>query len=317
MELKKKKVFAPKVGVTTATLKLVNPTNKELAEFYGSELDPEKEEPKYEGTDKVRNVDTATIALYFETPDGFKFNKWITIADDIATNSGKDKIAYVTQVLDSQYVTKPSDLFESNKFFMKYDKNSKGFVSTGKEKIYRKANVGELQLYNIVRSIIGAESYNGLKTVYNDLRVDLSDSSVNLLLDIKQLFKNPKKYVKTYFQDLLADDSMNGPVCVGFTVTKKEDGTLQQSLTNFLSGPMLRHINVSNTAGWQVSPPDAKRKPVLETWYNSIVNPSNGKKVGYSFDPLHDYEEDGLPATNETLDRSNEKAPFDSDDSDY
>lgn len=317
MELKKKKVFAPKVGVTTAKLKLVNPSRKELDEFYGNEPDPEKEEPVYEGTDKIRNVDTATIALYFETPDGYKFNKWITIADDIATNTAKDKIAYVTQVLDSQYVTKPADLFESNKYFMKYDKGTKGFVSTGKEKIYRKANVGELQLYNIVRSIIGAESYNGLKTVYNDQRVDLSSPEVNLLLDIKQLFKNPRKYVKSYFSALLEDDSMNGPVCVAFTVDKKDDGTLQQSLSNFLSGPMLRHINVSVQAGWEVSLADAKRKTALETWYNSIVNPSNGKKKGYHFGPLQDYEEDGLPATNETLDRTNEKAPFDSDDSDY
>lgn len=193
MELKKKVNTGGErtlyTGFFLATPKLVNPSNEVLAETLGFDLDPAKEETKYEGTTK-KSDEYVSVNFWLETKEPIE-KQWFQVKNMLVNKpvifekSGKQQ--FINQVLQSSTVDEAKNL---PGYFTKFQKEepakSKIYVDLA-DKDYRAAIQGEANLYAF------------LSTWLNHIDFYAVDTNA-WIKDTKKAFRNIEKFVREEYQ---------------------------------------------------------------------------------------------------------------------
>lgn len=286
------------VGYQAVNAVAVNPTKDQLIDLLGiteQETADKFREPEYfKEKDEANEV---TLAFYVKNPKTEKVEPiYFTLADkDRISTSGKSQ--YINQVGEFQWVDDESNLWESFTNFVQvtkwkapdgniYEKYKDGAkpaeTKSYGEKYYRKALVGEEQLYSFVKAAL--------------IGIDYRNADANILFDNKALFKANYKEV----QNLIKDDSF-GPVVVCYCVkTKEADGGFQevQRINNkfFLPGGSIKFLRNFQLDKKKLEDlqykKDAKRKLTsVEAFFVDTTDSENGIKDYWV--PVEQTEYDG------------------------
>lgn len=283
----------------------INPTNAQKAKMYGFELDEEREEVEYTGTNEEGD-EKLSLDIYYtlrgaETPRKHRFfleNTPIEFEDE-ATKEVKYK--WVNQVGQIATAATKEELGAWFTDFQKWNNDEKQFENTGEKKTFRKCIKGEDGLMRFLREA---------------LNINYNLPSADLAYNYKKLFSGN---VKELLVDLQGDMFRPFVVMTQVTVKDGEDGEkyfekLWLPNNNFnaptLPEEAMKHINngCKFPTGWM----GKKWKKYKET-YESY--PPAGFAPLESLRP-YDSAED-VAAGNETKKETKSKAVAGDDGDDY
>lgn len=188
--------FSRKVGLFTATVIAINPTEKEYKDVLGMELKEGSKACEYlserEGNTVLR------VDFWIETQknseghsDRFKLSYFLE--DKLRTNKDETKVQFINEIGNCAWAEDESTLPE---WFTKRD--------------YRQAYHGEEDFYEFVRAWLN--------------KLDYRDSSTVLMLDWKKLMKGNTKELREQI-----DGEWSGEVgCMATVVVKDEEGEVKE-----------------------------------------------------------------------------------------
>lgn len=303
------------VGNGTVKILAINPTNEQKAKMFGSEVDESKLEPEYckEGEIKIGEnseiVNQVGIWVYVQEQ---KTKKILPIIFNLAqhtANSSKDgKKLYLNSLGGSCYAMSEGDL--PSWFTTSAWKDKKTGEPQSLKREIREAMIGEKELYTFLQQWIQPNGFSSTDGVMCDQ---------SLFLDLKKIFNGNFKEL----QDLLKNEVIaEMSVICAFGVKTKEDGTIQQTISNkfFLKGyESLRLTNMSSksTGVEDIAALTASKDYDLKRFSKDVNDAEHGysTKVFYQFCPLKEYNPDENPvSTNEAVvieDSQKEKKPWD------
>jgi hypothetical protein len=272
------------IGIFSAKVIAVNPDRATIASIYGTDVDPEKEEIKYESSKD--GVEQVQIVPWVEadTPEKQKFRIPHYITDQPMVWPTSKKNQYVSSVGDNATADSEENLQDWFRYFTDFKTKEK----TG-DKIVRHGLSGEADWYKFLKPWLS--------------KVKFSDPATNILFDSKKLFRNVDKYVNDeYRSHLLAgpDETYIGNVVIlAYVVTKEKDGQLvqQQKFWSEILPPQVRDngrpvdtmkvVNIGiSTGNWGP----------LKKWVEKITDTEHGCKGHYKLEPLQPFVEGDFQA---------------------
>lgn len=235
IEGKKREVtnFSKQVGIFEAEVVCINPTAEEFKEVLGMELKEDSKAAEYLGESNEGNT-YLRINVWFKnvkTQEIFPSPVSFFLENKVRENKEGTKTQYINSVGSTSWADDPNNLPD---WFVKRD--------------YRKAYVGEEELYEFLRTWLGKLDYREADTV--------------LSIDWKKLMKGNVKDLK---------DQINGEFCnnvgpLATIVTKeKEDGEVReyQSIYNkaFLPAYAIKYFRLVDYSDKDVIAKIAAKKP--------------------------------------------------------
>jgi hypothetical protein len=185
--------YVKRVGLFEGNVVAVNPSIEEYKETLGIELKEESKATEYLGTSRDGNTNLRVDFWLQETKTKEKFKVTFFLEDKVKENNDGTKTQFINNVGTTSWAV---------------DENSLPDWFKGRD--YRKAYVGEEELYNFLRTWLG--------------RLDYRDSSTVLELDWKTLMKGNLKDLKAQ-----VDGEYSTPVVALATVKSVEkDGKVKQ-----------------------------------------------------------------------------------------
>lgn len=298
-------------GFFLGTPRLVNPSNETLAETLGFDLDPAKEETKYEGTTK-KNDEYVSVNFWLQTPE----NQWFQVKNMLINNpvifTETKKQQFVNQVLGVYPIDEEKNLPEwFTQFQEEKPAKSKNYINL-RPKEYRAAIQGEGNLYAFLSAWLTHVNYY--------FAGDADNNPTNVWIkDTKRAFRNIEKFVREEYQQHLdiqakwdketnavekkrigAEEKYTEPVICLATVKIEDtaDGAkeYQQVWNNFLPGYLWSKLKIClNTGNFK----NADKK--IEKYYE-LLNSKNKPKDAFSISLLKEFDpSEHLGATDETF----------------
>ena len=302
------------VGNGNTRILAINPSNEQKAKMFGSELDESKLETEYckQGEIKIGEesevVDQAGIWVYVQEQKTKKITPIIfNLANHTANPSKEGKKLFLNSLGGSCYAMTDNDLpdwFTSSNWI---DKKTQESMSLSRD--VREAYIGEKELYAFLQQWIQPNGFSS---------EDGKKCDQSLFLDLKKVFNGNFKEL----QDLLKNDVIAElPVICAFGVKTKDDGSLQQAISNkfFLKGSEFTRLNnfSSKLDGVEViAALTGKKDYDLKRFSKDVNDAEHGyaAKVFYQFCPIKQYNPDENPVATDSAvvneDTHEEKMPW-------
>lgn len=158
--------------------KLINPTAKELSEFYGTTVDTE---PEY--LSEKEGVKTARISIYVENEETEMKNSLTYFISDEKQVSKTDKVKYINKYGQDAWLI-PADVESKN-----LPENMSWFKAEGMRPVFR----NEDSFTKVLRTILGVAN---LKSAEEEKDLSLAEG---YLENPEKLFKKDFSEIKSYF----------------------------------------------------------------------------------------------------------------------
>jgi len=213
--------YVKKIGLFEANVIAINPSAEEYKELLGTELKEDSRATEYLGESKDGNTTLRVDVWLEEVKNKDKFKVTFFLEDKEKTNKDGTKTQYINSIGSCSWAADVNDLptwFSSRE--------------------YRTANVGEEELYNFLRTWLGA--------------LDYRDAETTLSLEWKKLMKGNVKDLK---------DQIGGEWCTPVvalatvkTVIKDDETKEYQSVYNkaFLPAYSLKQFRLMDYGGSEV-----------------------------------------------------------------
>jgi hypothetical protein len=178
-KLEEKKAIKLYTGCGKFTPKLINPSAKDLSEFYGTTIDAE---PEY--LSEKEGVKTARISIYVENEETGMKNSLTYFISDEKQVSSTNKVVYINKYGQNAWLI-PADV-ESGKL----PENMSWFKTEG----CRPAFKNEDSFTSVLRTILGVSN---LKTAEKERDLSLAEG---YLENPEKLFRGDFSEIKAYFK---------------------------------------------------------------------------------------------------------------------
>lgn len=279
-----------KVGVFEGRIDGINQTSEQYCKWLGIDKADDAKETEYLGEKDGDTKLTIAFAISDVASD-FKTTYRINITDKVA-KSKSDKTQWVNARGMSNYVDDEKNL--QDWFTTAKDKEGKKIGDIP----YRKAKVGEAQLYEFMRNWLS--------------KVDFFSQDVDILLDMKKLFRGNVSEIA----DLLKaseEENVTGTIVMPAVVYIKdaEDGGEPKKYQNiapfFLPGYKMKNLrNLFSNGAWGSSDKQIAR------WKAQIEDQEYGIRDQFILGPLVEFDAEAcLAATNEAIKHDTSAAPED------
>ena len=266
--------FTKKVGLFEARVLAINPDAEEYKELLGVELKEDSKATEYLGTSQDGNTTLRVDVWLQDVKSGDKFKTTFFLENKERVNKDGNKNQYINSIGTTTWSDSPNSLAD---WF------------TSRE--YRKAYVGEDDLYNFLRSWLGNLDYRDAETV--------------LQLDWKKLMKGNVKDLK---------DQIDGEWCTNIvalatvkTVIKEDETKEYQSVYNkaFLPAYTIKQFRLVDFSNPSILDSLRKKKSKdLKPHERFVINVHGeyGCKDYYILKDLKEYNsEDNLVASDKTM----------------
>ena len=286
-----------KVGLFEATVLSINPNREELKELLGIDLTEDSKQTDYLSESKEGNTKLRVTFWLKHIKSNFKTNVTFFLEDKWKENKteegdGKEKkFQFINNIGTCSWATDRDNLPD---WFTKRE--------------FRKAFVGEEELYNFVRTWLG--------------KIDYKDPDAVLQLDWKDLMKGK---IKT-LQEQIGGEYCTPVVCMATVRTAEKDGEMKeyQGVWNkqFLPSYTLKQFRVMNyndpniLAQLRKKEEDNKNDKTIRLFPHErfVLNATGdyGIKDFYKFQDLKDYDpSENIMSVNEPLvDENGDELPF-------
>jgi len=178
-------------GMFKGIVRAINPTAEELAKLKGYTLKDDAKEPVYTGTDK--NGDDYVVFSFHIQSDAPDSSLWVNRQIRITNKFAQTKKGEFTFVNQTGAFSIAADIADVKEYFLYFqDKNKNNVIDADGnpiKKVYRKALIGEVDLYNFLT-----------KWLYG---VNFWSPDNNVLIDTKRVFTNVNKFIKDEYQGAL------------------------------------------------------------------------------------------------------------------
>ncbi len=259
--------FSKKVGLFEAKVVAINPTLEQFNDVLGIELQEDSKAAEYLGESKEGNTVLRVDVWLQEVKTEDKLKVSFFLEDKERTNKDGDKNQYINEVGSCSWATDPNDLPE---WFVARD--------------YRKAYVGEEDLYNFLRTWLS--------------ELDYRHADTTLMLDWKKLMKGNVKDLK----DQIGGEWCGNVVALATVIVKEKEGELKeyQGIYNkaFLPAYSLKQFRLVDYNSEEIFKNlSAKKSKDLKPHEKFVVNVKGeyGCKDFFKLKDMEDYNADENP----------------------